>query len=205
MLDIDTEKNLFQKGYKIIGGMDEAGRGPLAGPVVVGLVAIEENFNFESNLEELRAIKDSKQLTSKKREELAELIQEKFTTAIGVCDNQTIDRINIRQAVFLAMKKALGQIKTKPQFLLLDGRDIIPNCSYRQKSIKQGDKLIFIIAAGSIIAKVARDKMMEKLDKDFPNYGFAKHKGYGTKEHLEQIKKHGPCQVHRLSFKPCRP
>ncbi len=202
MIGIDTENKLFEKGHRTVAGIDEAGRGPLAGPVVVGLVLLEKNSNWDPGIKEIQTIKDSKLLSNKKREDLFDFIKKNFPVAIGICDNQTIDRLNIRQAVFLAMKKALGQLKEKPDFLLLDGIDELSNCSYKQQSIKNGDRLVFSIAAASIVAKVSRDKIMEKLHGQYPDYGLDRHKGYGTKLHLENIKKFGPCPVHRKTFKP---
>lgn len=202
MLSRETENQLFTHGYKAVGGIDEAGRGPLAGPVVAALVVLETGKIKGKEESYIRDIKDSKKLTAKKREELFEFLQNNFPVAVGICDNRTVDRINIRQAAFLAMKKALGAVRSKPEFLLIDGGDIIPNCSYRQKCIKQGDRSIFSIAAASIVAKVTRDRIMEEMDQKFPEYGFAKHKGYGTKHHLEKIKEHGPCPIHRSSFHP---
>jgi len=202
MLDLNEEQSLFQKGYNLVAGIDEAGRGPLAGPVVAACAVCKPDFTIPEKLETVR---DSKKLTAKKREELLEIIKENFSgVGVGICNPETIDRINILQASFLAMKKAVGSLKEKPQFILLDGRFIIPNTSYPQKAIKGGDGIIFSIAAASIVAKVTRDKIMEEMHSQYPHYGFDKHKGYGTKYHLEQIKKHGPCAIHRKSFGPCK-
>jgi len=192
------EKKIFNRGFEIIGALDEAGRGPLAGPVVAACVIIKANFSINN---EIKDINDSKKLSAKKRDILFELIKKNFIeVGIGISDNKTIDRINILQATFLAMKKAVSSIKNKPQFLLVDGSIKIPNCSTLQEAIIKGDEKIFTIAAASIIAKVTRDKIMEEMDKLYPNYGFKKHKGYGTKDHLEKIKQYGPCPIHRLSF-----
>ena len=204
MLELTEEQNLFSAGYKIIAGIDEAGRGPLAGPVVAACVALEPGFIDKLDSPEIELIKDSKKLTAKKREELAEFIMERLgEVGIGICDHQTIDRINILQASFLAMKKAVGSLKQKPDFILLDGNLKISNCSYRQKAIIKGDELVFCIAAASIIAKVERDRIMLEMHDIYPNYGFDKHKGYGTKLHMERLKQYGPCAIHRMSFKPC--
>ncbi len=225
MLDLTEEQNLFKQGYKLIAGIDEAGRGPLAGPVVAACVVCtpemlrklqeikgaegehsegEQTFVHLQNAH-LRLIKDSKRLTAKAREELFEVIKQEFTeVGIGICDHQTIDKINILQAAFLAMKKAIGELKQKPDFIMLDGKFKIPNCSYKQKAIIKGDEIIFSIAAASIIAKVARDRIMLEMHKLYPDYGFDQHKGYGTRLHLEQLKKHGPCPIHRMSFRPCK-
>ncbi len=200
MLDFKIEKYLFSKGYKTIGSIDEAGRGPLAGPVVAACVVLKPDFKIKNK--KLKDVKDSKKLTAKKRNELFDIIHEEIECiGVGICDNQTIDRINILQASFLAMKKALGSLKEKPHFTLVDGRFLIPNCSFEQKAIIKGDEKIFSIATASIIAKVTRDRIMEKYHEQYPQYNFNKHKGYGTKTHLEALEKFGPCPIHRFSFK----
>lgn len=203
MLNLNEEKKIFDVGHKLVAGIDEAGRGPLAGPVVAACVVLDKDFEIDKDIFEY--IKDSKKLTPKKREEIFEVIQNNFSNiGVGVCDNSTIDRLNILGATFLAMKKALSELKEKPNYLLIDGHLGIPNCSYSQKCIKGGDKYVFSIAAASIIAKVTRDNFMKEIHEKYPDYGFDKHKGYGTKLHLEQIKKHGPCAIHRKSFAPCK-
>lgn len=200
MIDFELieEKKIFSQGYEIIGALDEAGRGPLAGPVVAACVIVTVNFNINN---ELKEVDDSKKLTAKKRGLLFELIKKHFIeVGVGVSDHKTIDRINILQATFLAMKKATSSLKNKPQFLMIDGSIKIPNCSTPQQVFVKGDQRIFAIAAASIIAKVTRDRLMLDFDKLYPNYGFIKHKGYGTKYHLEKLKQYGPCPIHRLSF-----
>lgn len=201
MLNLNEEKLIFSRGYKLIGGVDEAGRGPLAGPVVAACVVCNPTIEI---VNELELVNDSKKLTEKVREELFEIINKEFSVGIGICDEATIDRINILQATFLAMKKAIGALQVKPEYFLVDGKFAIPNCSYQQKPIIKGDTKVFSIAAASIIAKVTRDRIMNKINEQYPQYGFDRHKGYGTKFHLEQIKKHGPSPVHRKSFGPCR-
>jgi ribonuclease HII len=197
-MNLDEEKKIFEQGYEIIGALDEAGRGPLAGPVVAACVIFKANFSINNDL---KTVNDSKKLTAKKREELFEFIKESFIeVGVGICDHQTIDRINILQATFLAMKKAIGSIKNKPDFLMIDGSIKLPNCSTPQQAYIKGDEKIFAIAAASIIAKVTRDGIMREMDKLYPNYGFVKHKGYGTKFHIEKLKQYGPCPIHRLSF-----
>lgn len=197
-MNLDEEKKIFEQGYEIIGALDEAGRGPLAGPVVAVCVIFKANFSINNDL---KTVNDSKKLTAKKREELFELIKKNFIeVGVGICDHQTIDRINILQATFLAMKKAIGSIKNKPDFLMIDGSIKLPNCSTPQQAYIKGDEKIFAIAAASIIAKVTRDRIMREMDKLYPNYGFVKHKGYGTKFHIEKLKQYGPCLIHRLSF-----
>lgn len=201
MLDLVEEQNLFKQGYKMVAGIDEAGRGPLAGPVVAACAVCKPDFTI--NNEKLKLVKDSKKLTAKAREGLFDIIQKEFCeVGIGICDHQTIDKINILQAAFLAMKKAIGALKQKPDFIILDGKFKIPNCSYQQKAIIKGDALVFSIAAASIIAKVARDRIMLEMHQLYPDYGFDQHKGYGTRLHIERLKKHGPCPIHRMSFKP---
>lgn len=203
MMDLDQEKRIFNQGYKLIAGIDEAGRGPLAGPVVAACVVLNPNFKVDPD--KMGLIKDSKKLTAKKREELFKVIEECFPEiGVGICDNKTIDKINILQATFLAMKKALGELKQKPDFVLVDGGFKIPNYSVEQESVVRGDDLVFSIAAASIIAKVTRDRLMEKIHEQYPQYGFDKHKGYGTKIHLESLKKYGPCPIHRFSFGPVK-
>jgi ribonuclease HII len=203
MPDLQAEQRLFSSGLNNIGGIDEAGRGPLAGPVVAACVVINREFKITDN--DLKKIKDSKLLSAKKREELFALIKSwPVEIGVGICDHLTIDRINILQASFLAMKKALGMLKQKPDYILLDGKFPIPNISIPQQAIVNGDKLIFSIAAASIIAKVTRDQIMKSAQEKFPEYGFAQHKGYGTKKHLAALKEFGPCLIHRQSFKPVK-
>lgn len=199
-MDLTEERKIFNQGHEIIGALDEAGRGPLAGPVVAACVIFMANISIK---DEIKAINDSKKLTASKRELLFDLIKKHFIeVGIGACDHKTIDRINILQATFLAMKKAVGCIKkNKPRFLMIDGSLKMPNCSLPQQAFVKGDEKIFTIAAASIIAKVARDRIMREMDKLYPNYGFAEHKGYGTKNHLEKLKQYGPCPIHRLSFR----
>ena len=203
MLDFAQENRIFNQGHKLIAGIDEAGRGPLAGPVVAACVVVAPGFKIDS--EELKLIKDSKKLTAKKREELFDVIKDKFIeVGVGICDNQTIDKINILQAAFLAMKKSVGALKQKPDFLLVDGGFKIHNTSYNQLNIIKGDSLVFSIAAASIIAKVTRDRIMKKMHEQYPQYEFLKHKGYGTRLHMERLKQYGPCPIHRQSFRPVR-
>jgi len=198
MLDLAEEKKLFSQGYKVIGAIDEAGRGPLAGPVVAACVIFNANIRIEN---ELFKVNDSKKISEKTRESLFELIKQNFVeVGVGICDHKTIDRINILQATFLAMKKAISAVKNKPDFIIIDGSLKLPNCSTPQQTYIKGDERLFTIAAASIIAKVTRDRLMQEMDNLFPDYGFIKHKGYGTKMHLEKLKQFGPCAIHRLSF-----
>ena len=202
MLDFSYEKEIFNKEYRFLGALDEAGRGPLAGPVVAACVIVPPDLKIFDNLEQ---IKDSKKLSEKKREELYKVICETFLeVGVGICDHQTIDKINILEASFLAMKKAIGSLRQKPDFIILDGKFKIPNFSIKQQPIIKGDSLVFSIAASSIIAKVTRDRIMKKMHEQYPQYGFDQHKGYGTRMHLERIVKHGPSDIHRKSFSPIK-
>ncbi|MDD5344164.1 MAG: ribonuclease HII, partial [Smithella sp.] len=181
------------EGYQIIAGIDEAGRGPLAGPVVAAAVILPPGYlNSE--------IKDSKKLSAGKREELYEIIN-KEAVAIGmmVVDADIIDRVNILQATLQAMRDAVLELPASPDFLLIDGNQRIPILT-PQKPIVKGDSLSISIAAASIIAKVSRDRIMEMYHRQFPQYNFQQNKGYGTKEHLDAIKKFGICKIHRKSF-----
>ena len=204
MLGFEKENSFFTKGFGLVTGLDEAGRGPLAGPVVAAAVSLRADFLLNpEKLEKLKTVNDSKKLTAKKREELFEIIKtECFEVGVGICDHAIIDRVNVLQATFLAMKMALGNLKSKPDMLLIDGKFPIPNISAQQEAIIDGDALVFSIAAASIIAKVTRDRIMDEYDKKYPQYGFAKHAGYGTKIHMEALIKYGPCPIHRRTFKP---
>jgi len=203
MLDLQTEQDFFALGYNLIGGVDEAGRGPLAGPVVAACVVI--NKNFKINSDELALIADSKKLTAKKRERLFGIIKEKaLAVEIGLADNTEIDKINILQASFLAMRRAIKKLSIQPDYVLVDGSFRIPKLDKSQTAIIGGDGKVFCIAAASIIAKVSRDWIMNEIDKKYPLYEFSKHKGYGTKRHVELISQYGPCPLHRFSFAPLR-
>lgn len=201
-MNLNEEKKLFSQGYKTIGALDEAGRGPLAGPVVAACVIFNSNIRIDNGLIK---VNDSKKLSEKTRQNLFELIKQNFIeVSVGLCDHKIIDRINILQATFLAMKKAIGAVKNKPDLIIIDGSVKMPNYSTPQKIYIKGDERLFTIAAASIIAKVTRDRIMQEMDKLYPNYGFSRHKGYGTKFHLEKLKQHGPCAIHRLSFSQVR-
>jgi ribonuclease HII len=188
------EKEHIKKGYKSIIGVDEAGCGALAGPVVAGavLLPLEEDLFSELN--------DSKKLSKKKREELYELIKnEAIAWGVGQATVEEIEKINIRQATYLAMRRAIAKI-SKADFVLVDAWKI-PNLSLPQKNIIKGDTKVVSIAAASIMAKVTRDWIMEEYDSRYPHYQFAKHKGYGTKVHREAISTHGACSIHRKTYK----
>ncbi|MFH0955930.1 MAG: ribonuclease HII [Candidatus Falkowbacteria bacterium] len=198
-MDLNEERQLFSQGYKTIGALDEAGRGPLAGPVVAACVMFNSDIKISDGL---LGVKDSKKLSEKAREILFELIKQNFIeVGVGICDHKTIDRINILQATFLAMKKAISSVKNKPDFIIIDGLAMLPNYSTPQQAYVKGDEKLFTIAAASIVAKVTRDRIMREMNELYPAYGFDKHKGYGTKFHLEKLKQYGPCAIHRLSFK----
>ena len=202
-MNLDKEQELFQNGYRFIGGVDEAGRGPLAGPVVAACVVVDKTFVISGP--ELELVRDSKKLSAKQREKIFAVIKSQATAvAIGVVDHKMIDKINILQATFSAMKKAIDQMAIAPDYILVDGGLKIPQLKFPQEAIKEGDAKIFCIAAASIIAKVSRDYLMAELDKKYPDYNFAQHKGYGTKLHLAKILEHGPSPVHRRSFSPIK-
>ena len=199
---LKEEALLFRKGYRLIAGIDEAGRGPIAGPVVAGIV-----IPLEQTLLKWQkfGINDSKKLAPKKRRQLFEIIKrESLLWGRGVVSEKIIDRVGIRQATFLAMKKAVEGLKVRPEFLLIDGKDTLRDFPFNQKAIVNGDERVLIIAAASIIAKETRDDIMRRYHLKYPAYGFAQHKGYGTKMHFEMIKKYGPCKIHRRSFHPIK-
>ena len=191
------EKELYKKGIKLIAGTDEVGRGPLVGPVVAAAVILPENYYLEG-------LDDSKKLTEKKREKYYDVIyKDAISVGIGVVDAKTIDEINILEASRLAMKMAVEDLKVKPEHILSDAMKL-DNQGIPYTDIIHGDALSESIAAASVIAKVTRDRMMYDLDKAHPEYGFAKHKGYPTKLHLENIKKYGVLDNYRFSYKPVK-
>jgi ribonuclease HII len=188
-------------------GVDEAGRGPLAGPVVAAAACYkDQNFQIPDGLEnEFAFIRDSKKLSEKQREKVFTFIEEYFYVGVGIVSAETIDRINILQAAFLAMKSAIFDLRKQIKgefYCLVDGDKTIPNISINQEAIIGGDGTVKSIAAASIIAKVTRDRIMKNFDQEYPKYGFAKHKGYGTREHLDALRRFGPCPIYRLSFRP---
>ena len=200
------EKSLFSKGYRKIIAVDEVGMGSLAGPVVVCAVEFVKKF-FDKKHKNLHWLRDSKLMSSRQRENFVrELLKEKnFKYRIGYCFPKTIDRINIYQAARLAMRRAIGKLKIKNKkvkiMILVDGKHRINKLNLEQLPIVKGDRKIFSIACASLIAKVFRDKMMIRYAKRFSDYGFEKHKGYGTKFHRAMLLKHGRCLIHRLSFR----
>ncbi len=262
----EIEKELLGQGYSLVLGVDEAGRGPLAGPVVACATTVR-NFqfpicqladNFQTNsknqilndrneipdMKMWSLIRDSKTLSEKQREKAYDFIMENFYVGIGLCNHETIDRINILEASFLAMKKAIQsllkasndqfsminfqtslnpprideqsssrveagdqnlndqKIQNKRTIILVDGNKEIPNFSHEQRAIVGGDGLSKSIAAASIVAKVTRDRMMMEAHEKYPTYGFDKHKGYGTKLHMDTLVQYGPSEIHRKSFAP---
>lgn len=188
------EKKLYESGIEYICGIDEAGRGPLAGPVVVGAVILPEDSFIEG-------VNDSKKISEKKREKIYEqIINEAVAYSVGIVDQRTIDEINILNATKLALKIALQGLKQKPELIMVDALNNIDTLGIPYISVIKGDAKNYSIAAASIIAKVTRDRIMQEWDQVYPIYGFAKHKGYGTAEHIRVIKENGPCILHRESF-----
>ena len=189
------EKELYDKGITLIAGVDEAGRGPLVGPVVAGAVILPKDYI-------LPGLIDSKQLTEKKRDKFYDIImKDAIAVGVGIVDSKTIDEINILEASRLAMKLAIEDLKVKPEYILSDAMKL-NNQDIPYQDIVHGDALSLSIAAGSVIAKVTRDRILYELDKQYPEYGFAKHKGYPTKLHLENIKKYGLLKNYRFTYKP---
>lgn len=190
---LQYERECYQKGYTLVAGVDEVGRGPLAGPVVAAAVILPQNHI-------IAGIDDSKKLTAKKREELCAIIKkEAVAWAVGVVSHERIDEINILQATYEAMREAIAKLNIPPQYILADAVTI-PQIEIPQKGIVKGDAKSMSIGAASIVAKVTRDAMMEELDKVYPNYDFASNKGYGSQKHLAGIAQHGLCDIHRRSF-----
>ncbi|MBE5736112.1 MAG: ribonuclease HII [Clostridiales bacterium] len=190
----DFENEYLSRGCKLIAGIDEAGRGPLAGPVCVASVIMP--LDKESIID---GVNDSKKLTEKKRELLyQQIIDHAIDYHIELVDVETIDTINILNATKLGMMTCINELKTRPDIVLIDAVEI--NSEIDTKSIIKGDALSYSIACASILAKVTRDRLMVELDKEYPEYGFAKHKGYGTKAHIEALKTHGKCPQHRDTF-----
>lgn len=190
----------MDQGYSIVAGLDEVGRGPLAGPVVAGVALLPTRLRGKN----AALIRDSKQLSPAQREKALIYLQSRgVVMQVGACSSREIDEIGIVPATRLAMKRALDSLTITPQFLLLDALSL-PDVPIPQKSIIRGDALCLSIAAASIVAKVFRDRLMVEQDDAYPDYGFARHKGYGTREHLESLRRLGPCPIHRFSFAPVR-
>lgn len=179
-----------------VAGVDEAGRGPLAGPVVAAAVVLDASLDWDG-------VGDSKTLSAAKRETLyARVLTQARAFAWCVVGSRTIDRVNIRRATLHAMARAVGRLGERPDLVLVDGNDTVPGLACEQKWVIDGDATCLSIAAASILAKVVRDRIMTRLDRVWPDYGFAAHKGYGTQEHLAALRTHGPCPIHRLSYAP---
>lgn len=201
--DTKLEENLWSKGFKYVVGIDEAGRGPLAGPVSAGAVVLSPSSVIHP------FVRDSKKMTEKKREEVFEYIKENCL-AWGVCmvDSKKIDEIGIQDAVKMAMENALNQVedmlKSRADYLIVDGTNVATISGYKMEKIKAGDLKHYSISAASILAKVTRDRYMKEISLKYPEYYFEKHVGYGTKLHMDMLKKYGPCDIHRRSFKPVK-
>lgn len=194
MPDYEFEKAAVNSGFSCICGVDEAGRGPLAGPVCAAAVILPEDAVIEG-------LDDSKKLTEKKREGLYDIIKETavaYSVAYGTLEE--IETVNILEATYLAMNRAIAGLSVKPDFALIDGNRVPRGIKIPCETVVKGDSKSMSVAAASVLAKVTRDRLMLEYDKKYPEYNFKKHKGYGTKEHTELIKQYGPCEIHRLSF-----
>lgn len=193
MLDYSYENNAHNEGYLVVCGVDEAGRGPLAGPVSAGAVILPENYTHE-------ILNDSKKLSEKKRDLVYDdIIRDAVSWSVGMATEQEIDDINILNATFLAMKRAVDGLNIKPDLAFIDGNRYA-NTGVKEITIVKGDSKCMSVAAASIIAKVSRDRFMQEVDKQYPQYQFSKHKGYGTKLHYEMIEQYGISPVHRKTF-----
>ena len=188
------EKDVYNEGYKYICGIDEAGRGPLAGPVVVASVIMPKESMIEG-------VNDSKKISEKKREKLHDLIiDEAISYGVGIISQDEIDKINILNATKEGLTNSIKELKTKPDIILVDALTKIDTMGIPYRSVIKGDAKIYSIACASIIAKVTRDRIMKEWDKVYSEYGFAAHKGYGTAKHIAAIKEFGLCPIHRRSF-----
>ena len=190
--------SIIERGFgwpqKLVAGIDEAGRGPWAGPVVSAAVILNEK-NIPDGLN------DSKKISEKKRLSLYSSIYNFHSVGVGISSIEEIDRMNVLQATFLSMNRAVEDLNPQPEYILVDG-NLDPGLNFKTKCIIKGDSISISIAAASVIAKVTRDNLMLKLDKEFPNYNWKKNKGYGTAEHRNALELHGPCKYHRKSFSP---
>ena len=201
----ESERALLHGGLTRIAGVDEAGRGPLAGPVVAAVVSFPVEWIGDGLPADLEGLNDSKQLTCAQRDEFFEtLTAGRIQFGIGTADAGTIDAINILQATHRAMNQALAQLWPPPEHVLVDGLPV-RSMRFPQTALIKGDARSFSVAAASVLAKVIRDRLMLEYDRQFPAYGFAEHKGYGTARHLAALAQHGPCPIHRRSFAPLRP
>ena len=189
----EIEKSLSEKGYKAIAGVDEAGRGPLADEVYAAAVILPAGICIEG-------LNDSKKLSEKKREKLFDEIKEvALAYAVATASVEEIDELNIRNATYIAMNRAIEALGVKPDYVIVDG-DCIKECHYEHECVVKGDAKSMSIAAASILAKVSRDRHMLEMAQKYPQYGFEKHKGYGTEAHIEALKEFGPCEIHRKTF-----
>ena len=197
---INLEQKLWKQGYINVVGIDEAGRGPLAGPVSAGAVLINSKDQV------VEGVRDSKKMSEKQRERVFEEIKEKSTAwGVGLASNAEIDKFGIQKAVRIAMERALNEVKKKVKkvdYLIVDGKNVSKIFGYKMDRITKGDMYHYSISAASVLAKVTRDRIMREMNIKYPQYGFEKHVGYGTKLHIEMLKKYGPCEIHRKSFKP---
>ena len=194
MPDLELENLGRANGFKTVCGVDEAGRGPLCGPVCAAAVILPEGV-------ELEGVNDSKKLSEKKREELFDVIKEKaLAYSVAFATVEEIEEYNILEATFMAMNRAIEGLQIGADYALIDGNRVPKNIKIPCETVVKGDAKSLSIAAASILAKVSRDRLLLEYDKQYPEYNFAKHKGYGTKEHIEAIKKYGPCPIHRASF-----
>lgn len=203
---LSFESELWHRGLTRVAGVDEAGRGPLAGPVVAAAVILPPAWVGGGFDERLRDLNDSKQLTESQRENFFAMLtaNSEIHHAIAVVDAETIDRINILQATHRAMNEALAQLSPQPEHVLVDGRPV-KSMTLLNTALVKGDARSYSIAAASVLAKVTRDRLMREFDGQFPGYGFAGHKGYGTPQHLAALAERGPCAIHRRSFAPLKP
>ena len=202
----EFERALWQRGFTRVAGVDEAGRGPLAGPVVAAAVVLPDAWLYSGLPPDLDGLNDSKQLTAGQRERFFASLTSRaeIQFAIARMDSGIVDQINILQATHRAMNSALDRLPAPPQHVLVDGTHV-KSLRWPQTPIVKGDALSYSIAAASVLAKVTRDRLMTEFDRQWPAYGFAAHKGYGTARHLAALKTHGPCPIHRRSFAPLRP
>ena len=202
---LSYERELWQQGLKLVAGVDEAGCGPLAGPVVAGAVVFPCGWLETGVAGELRGLNDSKQLTEAQREKYYSILtaHPDIRWAIASVDVEVIDRINIYQASHRAMNLALDQLQPSPEHVLVDGRPV-KSMRFANTPLVKGDARSYSIAGASVLAKVSRDRLMREFDRLYPGYGFAAHKGYGTPQHLAAIQALGPCPIHRRSFSPFR-
>ncbi len=203
---LEFERDLWSREFTLVAGVDEAGRGPLAGPVVAAAVILPATWANGGLDARLADLNDSKQLTESQREHFFQILttHSDICYAISIVDAATIDRINILQATHRAMNEALAQLQPQPEHVLVDGKPV-KSMTLPHTAIVKGDSLSYSIAAASVLAKVTRDRLMLEFEEKFPGYGFAEHKGYGTPQHLAAIAARGPCAIHRRSFAPLKP